>query len=863
MNLSAGTRLGSYEIIAVLGSGGMGEVYRARDTRLGRDVAVKILASRLAGNPEAQARFEREARAIAALSHPNILSLFDYGESDGVLFTVSELLQGETLCNRLAARPLPLRKAIEYAIQAARGLAAAHDRGIVHRDLKPENVFLTRDGQVKILDFGLARATGSGPDMNATDSPTLSRSGLVVGTAGYMSPEQIRGHSADERSDLFALGAILYEMLSGHRAFPGETAVETMTTTLREEPPELPASVPPALSRLVRRCLEKRPEERFRSAHDLAFALEALAESASTPWQGALPPEVKSGRRTVPLLLVLLLAAAVAAGAALAGWLWRAPPSSHPAFRQLTFRRGPIFTARFAPGDDTIVYGAAWDGSPLQVYTMRTERPEASQLPLPEGADLLSVSRSGEMALSLGRIFRGAGIQSVGTLASAPLAGGAPREILEGVHQADWASDGSNLAVVRTGAGGGESWLEYPIGKVLLRSPKVLGQPRVSPDGRHVAVFEELPLGYRLVVLDRSGHRKLALSAGGAFALGLAWQPSSEELWYSLRGANGSALHAVRLDGKQRLVYSSAGWMTLYDISADGRALLGYSFLRFGMAALPPGEDRERDVSWFEMSFARDLSDDGRTLLFDEQGHSGKGRGVYLRSTDGSPPVHLGAGRARVLSPDGKWVLALTGDSLILLPTGAGEPKPVPQGVVETTGACSWFPDGRRVLCAARGSDHRLSRLYVQDLAGGKPRAVTPPGFGFSLIYAAHPLSPDGLQAAAMAPDGRLWIFPLAEGRGRTPRIVPGFETGDDFLRWSEDGRSLFIWRRNAMAAVRVFRLDLATGRKEPWLEAPPAGPVRDLHLPLARADAGRQVLRLHLRPAPHRSLSRRRIEMS
>lgn len=822
MKLTSGTRLGSYEIVAALGSGGMGEVYRARDTRLGRDVALKIMVSRLADNPAAQARFEREAKAVAALSHPNVLALFDYGESGGTLFTVSELLQGETLRDRLAARPLPQRKAVEYAVQMARGLAAAHERGIVHRDLKPENVFLNRDGQVKILDFGLVRVTGDGPDMTETGSPTVTRSGIVLGTVGYMSPEQIRGHTADERSDLFAFGAILYEMLAGRRAFQGDSAVETMNATLRDEPPELPAAVPPALSRLVWHCLEKRPEERFRSAHDLAFNLEALAEPSIVGAQGALalPPVAKRRRWSVPLLLILLLAAA---GVGATRWLWRTPPSPPPVFRQLTFGRGPIFMARFVPDGDTVVYGAAWDGNPLQIFMTRTDRPEASQLAFPRGADLLSISRSGEIALLLDKLFRSAGVQSIGTLATAPLAGGSPRRILEDVYQADWAPDGSSLAVVRLSPGSGENWLEYPIGRVLLKSPGSIVEPRVSPRGDRLAVAEQIPGGQRLLVLNRAGRRERVFPLEPGFFLGAAWHPSGEEIWYSLRGDSGSSLHAVRLDGEHRLVHRSLGWTNLYDISEEGKVLLGVSLLRFGMGAIPPGEASERNLSWFEMSIARDLSDDGRFVLFDEQGHSGKGRGVYLRATDGSPPVHLGQGRARALSPDGKWALASDGGSMVLLPTGAGESKRVLRGILDTAAACSWFPDGRRILCADRGSKDRPGRLYTQDLAGGEPQPVTPAGFGLSGPYAAHPLSPDGRQTVAMDPEGRLWIYPLSGG---TPRIAAGFKPGDDFLRWSGDGRSLFVWRRDSLSAARVFRLDLATGRREPWIEIRPPDPA-------------------------------------
>ena len=829
MTFAPGTLLGCYEIVAPLGSGGMGEVYRGRDTRLGRQVAIKVLAKQLAGDPKAQARFEREVRAVAALSHPNILALFDYGESDGTTFAILELLEGETLRARLAAGPLPRRKALDYAVHIARGLAAAHDRGILHRDLKPENVFLTRDGQVKILDFGLALLTTPDSEAETLEGPALTRitdSGFVVGTAGYMSPEQVRGLPADHRSDLFSFGTVLYEMLAGRRAFSGETPSDRLIAVLQQEPPELPASVPRALDRIVRHCLEKRPEERFQSARDLAFDLEALTDLA-TGTREAPPPALQSRPRRARLLLAGLLLVAATAGAGLARWLWRDPPSSPPIFRQLTFRRGSIHTARFAPDGETIVYGAAWEGKPLQIFTMRADRPEASPLPLPS-ADLLAVSRSGEIALSLGRYFLGSPFLSLGTLASTPLAGGAPREILDGVHQADWAPDGSGLAVVRLDGLGRETRLEYPIGRLLQRSVSYIMDPRVSPTGDRVAVFESRSGGfeYRLAVFDRAGRREMSLPLKGV-PFGLAWHPAGEEIWLSLWGPEGSSLQAVRLDGETRLVSRTMGLTHLYDISPGGKVLLGNHLGGNGMAGRAPGESRERDLSWLQVSLVRDLSADGRTLLFDEVGETaGGGRGSYLRRLDGSPPMHLGPGTARLLSPDGRWFLSRNADSLALLPTGAGNPRPLQTHLLDTTGACSWFPDGRRILLSGRepGSRADAKRLYVQDVAGGRPRAVTPPGVGFlGTIFAVRPLSPDGRQVAALTPDGKLWIYSLEGGK---PHAVTGLAPGDAFLRWHADGRSLFVWRRDAGSSALVFRLDLATGTREPWLEVRPPDPA-------------------------------------
>ena len=304
--LTPGRRLGRYEILSPLGAGGMGEVYRARDSKLKRDVAVKVLPGYVSGDPEFLARFEREASAVAALSHPNILSIFDFGNEDGVAFAVMELLEGNTLREMLAAGPISQRKAADYAQQVARGLWAAHERGVVHRDLKPENLFVTRDGQVKILDFGLAKNVGRAAPGKQTSAPTVSgqtQPGTVMGTVGYMSPEQVRGLPADHRSDIFCLGAVLYEMLSGRRAFSGATAADTMSAILNAEPPELSGSgrkVPPGLDRIVRHCLEKNAEERFQSARDLAFALESVSQTSGEQGAVAAPRRKLRPRRCSP-----------------------------------------------------------------------------------------------------------------------------------------------------------------------------------------------------------------------------------------------------------------------------------------------------------------------------------------------------------------------------------------------------------------------------------------------------------------------------------------------------------------------------------------------------------------------------------
>src|SRR3984885_5141839 len=402
MALTSGTRLGPYEIQSPLGAGGMGEVYRAHDARLNRSVAIKILPASFAADPDRLQRFAAESRATAALNHPNILSLYDIGEDgfgghQAAPYVVSELLEGETLRDRLREGALPSRKAIDYARQIASGLAAAHDKGIVHRDLKPENLFITNDGRAKILDFGLAKLTRPEADASG-EAPTqqiATDAGTVMGTVGYMAPEQVRGKPADSRSDIFAFGAILYEMLSGKRAFHGESPVETMSAILKEDPPDLAETnrnVSPVLERIVRHCLEKNPAERFQSARDVAFNLEALTD-ASTSRTGvqALPEERKRRRWMLPVLAGLLV---LASWAGIYRMAHRAT-GSNPTFHEITFRNGTIWDARFAPDGQTIIYGAAWDGLPQEMFSTRFDSSDSRSMGL-SSSQILSISAKGE-----------------------------------------------------------------------------------------------------------------------------------------------------------------------------------------------------------------------------------------------------------------------------------------------------------------------------------------------------------------------------------------------------------------------------------------------------------------------------------
>jgi Tol biopolymer transport system component len=820
MTLPAGTRLGPYEIVALIGAGGMGAVYRARDSRLGRDVAIKVLPAEYSADADRLRRFEQEARAAGALNHPNILTIFDVGTAGSLPYVVSELLEGETLRQKIAGGALPQRKAVEHALQLARGLAAAHEMGIVHRDLKPENVFVTKDGRIKILDFGLAKLAAprvmTGGETEAPTTPVITESGIVLGTTGYMSPEQVRGQAADHRSDIFSFGSILYELLVGERAFRRDTGVETMSAILKEEPAHLTGEspkLPPPISRIVRRCLEKNREERFQSASDLAFALESLSGLSATTGAARAVAQPEPFR----LPRFFLAAAALAVVAGLAYWLARLERPAPPTFQQLTFRRGFVLTARFARDGDTIVYGGAWDGGPFQLYTMRPESPESSPLTLP-AADLLAISPSGELAICLGRRFVFSWMNG-GTLARVPLSGGAPREVLEGVQEADWLPGGAALLAVRRV--GGTHRLEFPIGTVVYETPGWVSHVRISPDGQRVAFVDHPIFGDdrgRISVLDRD-RKKTVLTSEWSSAQGLAWTPGGTEIWFtaSEKGLN-SSLRAVTLSGRARTVANGTGRLTLLDISRQGRVLLSRDNTRVGITGRGPGETEERDLSWLDSSGCVDLSADGQSLLLTESGEGGGPRyGTYLRKLNGSPAVRLGDGQATSLSPDGRWALAIvygSPDELRMLPTGAGEAKTLPRGPIERYHWARWTPDGRGVLFTGNEPGKGL-RIYLLDVASGQMRPVTPEGVGWNL-----PSTPDGKFVCSGDREGRVRLYPL-EGGGEA-RPLSGLEPGDAPVRWSRDGRFLFVRRRGELPA-RIERVDTATGRSEPWRQVAPS----------------------------------------
>lgn len=815
MGLPRGSCLGPYEIIGPLGAGGMGEVYRGRDPRLGREVAIKILPAAMASDADRLHRFEQEARATGSLDHPNILAVHDFGSHEGAPYLVCELLDGETLRERLRRGPLPPRKATEIAVQVARGLAAAHAKGITHRDIKPENLFLTRDGGVKILDFGLAklalsrvRVTGD----TATEMvPGETVPGVVLGTMGYMAPEQVRAQAVDHRSDIFALGAILFEMLSGQRAFAGATPADTMSAILSAEPPELvriSSAIPPALDRIVRHCLEKDPADRFQAARDLEFDLVALSVvSVQAP---ALPGHARH-RALIQVLGLVLACAAVATAAFFLGRLAATPTPM--TFQQLTFRKGYIFSARFSRDGQTIVYGAAWSAMPVQVQMTRLNSVESRDLDLPS-ADVLAITAKDEMAIMLSRRFVRPW-EMTGTLARAPLAGGTPREILEEVGDADLSSDGAAFAVVRRVDG--RQRLEYPTGTVLATATATFNSVRVSPDGATVAYLDH-PVeaddrGF-VAVAERGGKAR-RLSEEWSGLAGLAWHPKTGEIWFgATRAGENYGLYAVDMAGRTRSILGAPADLRILDISSSGRILMARDIRRSAVVYLRSDPPAEQDLSWFQDDDVGGLSADGGSVAFYTFGPgSGHNYAAYVGKTDGSGHIRLGEGGAFGITPDGKWVLGQvphTSNRVTLWPTGAGEPRHFELAGFERAwfgDHCSFSSDG--ALVAFRGGPPgRAEGVHVLDVRTGSVRKVTDQPASLCLI------SPDGAQVAALDLSGRLALHPLSGG---SPRTVPGLNPGEEVVEWDAGGRHMFIWDQRFPA--RVWRLDIATGERTLWRE--------------------------------------------
>jgi serine/threonine protein kinase len=798
MALPSGSRLGPYEILSALGAGGMGEVYRAHDPRIGRDVAIKVLPVAVSQNRDHLQRLEREARATGALNHPNLLVIFDFGTHDGAPFIVSELLDGITLRDRFAEGRLPVRKAIDYAVQIARGLGAAHDKGIVHRDLKPENIFITADDRVKILDFGLAKLMQ--PDDSAVSATAATQRmattpGVVLGTVGYMSPEQVRGTAIDHRSDVFSFGVVLYEMISGVPPFRRESAVETMNAILNDDPLLIAGhATPPAVLRLLEHALEKNRERRFESMKDVAFALEALTDSKAS----AVKKKSRARKTKVP------------------------ERPLQPQYRRITFGRGTIMTARFAP-DGSIIYGATWEDGPLEILSAHPPDPEARPLGL-TGADVLSVSPKGELAVSLGRHYV-SGWVTIGTLARRPISGGSPRIVCEDVQEAEWAPDGKNLLIIRRV--GGLHRIEWPIGTVLYESPLWISHARQSPLGDLIAFIEHPVWGDdsgAVVVIDRAG-QQLVRSSTWSTTGGIAWTPKGDEVWVSASAeweGSGHDLRGINMSGGERIVLAVPGRVSLHDISAAGDVLLASENSRREAAAGRIDALQERNLTLFDWSYLVDISDDGKFIVIMERAGAVRAQStIYVRPVDGGPPVRIGEGhaRGRPLTPDGKWIIVSPGGTpphLEMLPVGAGVPRLLPVPHLENLIAWHPFADGERLLLHGN-APAQPPHLFEMSLADGAMRQISQVPVGWPAR-----LSNDGQHVAAMGENETVLLLPVAGGESRP---VPGCVAGDLPIGWTPDDRALYVYRRGR-TSVLIERVDIATGERTPWHTIRPPDPA-------------------------------------
>jgi len=773
--LTPGTRLGSYEIVSPLGSGGMGEVYRARDTKLKREVAIKVLPESLAGDAEALARFEREAHAVAALNHPSILSIHDFGASDGIAYTVTELLEGETLRARLEGSALVPRRAVEIAIPIARGLAAAHEKGIAHRDLKPENIFLTSDGRVKILDFGLAKRVGL--DTSDTNAPTTAGTepGTVMGTVGYMSPEQVRGREVDHRTDLFSFGAILYEMLSGRRAFRGDSAVETMNAILKEDPPDLEQTgrgISTTLDRIVRHCLEKSPEARFHSAGDVAFDLEAISGSTAS---GGAAVRTRS-RRGVRTALAAVSIAALAAAAFLAGR--RSPPRGARAPRAVSFAR-----------------------------VTETPGVESSPSLSPDGKSIVYVGNAeGKLGLYL---------LLVGGRNPVPLTGDSPVDNWQPV----FSPDGEKIAF-RSERDGGGIFVMGSTGESVRRVTDFGFDPTWSPDGREIAVSDGLVLfptdrsgaSKRLWAIDTiTGKKRPLLSVGDGVKPN--WSPHGRRIAYwGLRGDSGQRdIWTVAADGSQA---AGPGIEVTHDApldwspvwSPDGKFLY-FSSSRGGTLNLwrvPIDEATGRVLgtpdpvttpsAWSgRMSFSRD----GTRLAYESLDWKSTPVKVPFDAgaeTTGTPiPILRGTQpiRDHQLSPDGESVAFMqagTQEDIFVARTDGSQFRRLTDDSFRDRGP-SWAPDGRTIVFYSdRGGNYEL--WSIRPDGSGLEQLTRLAGSVNFPVWA-----PDGSRiATSIVSKDRSWnivdmrspVFP------RPAREMPDM-TGATFwpFSWSRDGKRL------------------------------------------------------------------------
>ncbi len=782
-----GTTLGPYRLDAQIGAGGMGAVYRAWDPRLGRTLAVKVLHE--PGGPRDR-RLQAEARAAAVIEHRAVVGIYDVGEADGLAYVAMELVDGESLRSGLAAGALGEARARALITTLVDGVAAAHARGVVHRDLKPENLVLTRDG-LRILDFGLARVS----DAAVVD---VTGPAAAAGTPGYMAPEQVRGGATDARADLFAIGAIAFELVTGRRAFGGATVADRLAATMRDAPPvdELGALAP-----VIARCLHKDPEERFQTAIDLAWALRTVTSAPSV----AAAPAGWSRRG------VLVGGLAAAAAGALGVIVGRRRPSARPpllpSMRPLTHRSGRVSAARFTHDGSRAVICAAWDAEPLDLAVIELSTGEITSLELP-GAHLAALSTRGELALTVAHRF--VDHQSArGELRVRSLSGGVPRALADDIQEAEFLPEsfapprprspagppptGGALAVVRPHGRGFR--IELPLDTPLVEERGWITHLRASPDGarlaylRHPGVDDDAGA---LVVIDLAAPQPRTLTEGWASIAGLAWDPDGARLWFTAsRDDLASTLHQVTLDGRVTdLPSPTASRLRLHDVAPDGRLLINSDAWRLRAIV------GEADRSASEVSYVADLSADGAMVAIGDLDHLDSGAGTYLVPYDGGRRLRLGPGFPVAISPSGRQVAANfdRADRLIVYATGSGEAPRLPTPGLVLLG--QWLDETALVGL----HDGRLWRLAF----GRDPTPLTPTGGPMAL-------DPARRRCAYVDADHQLQVLDLGSGEARP--VAAGFAR-TEVCGWLRTPDAIVV--RSTTTPIVLERVDPGTGARTP-----------------------------------------------
>ena len=839
MPIQPGTRLGPYEILQSLGAGGMGEVYRARDSKLDRDVAIKVLPPLLAEDPAALARFEREAKSVAHLSHPNILGIFDFGRDGSTAYAVMELLEGETLRERLTAGPLSARKVVEYGVQVAHGLAAAHDKGIVHRDIKPENLFITREDRVKILDFGIAKPLDLAPSALTVANGVGTAVGTIMGTIDYMAPEQVRAHVTDHRSDVFSFGAVLHEMVTRRPPFGGDSAADTISAILTLDPPELDptgTAIPPALDRIIRRCLEKKPELRFQSAHDLAFALETVTTRPSGALTAAtVRPALATSRRMASLLPWGIAAAGV--GSAVAAWaLWgRVPAREVPwqHFTAITDAAGVETAPSLSPDGQTVAYATQTRGT-WDIYAQRVggattipiaadpEQQEAAPSFSPDGLSVAYHHRTDD-----GGVF------------VAGATGEASRRVTDFGFHPSWSPDGKQLAFntedivsPETRLSKSTMWI-VSVNGGAAREVKGTGdaaQPVWSPSGVRIAYWSNTGGQRDLYTIAAGGGTRVPVTNDAALDWCPVWSPDGKFLYFASDRGGSMNLWRIAIDeatGQPRgtpeaVVTGVQAWNEMPSFSKSGDRLVFRSAVNatnpVAVAILPEGSSRAGDARVLNNSntsrIPSDVSPDGRRLAFGSIGE--RQEDIFVSAVDGSGLRRVTNDEARDRSPqwsrDGKslyfysnregewaiWAIGVDGGRLRKIAAMKG-------GILYPL----LSPRGDRLVVSSSDAN---APCYIGSADGAHPEDLRPlPGTGAGgTLVSFMGWSPDGsrLVGQISAKSGRpigFGVYDLASSR-----IVRRYEIPAQMLKWMPDGRHVVF---STADGKQLMMADTATER--------------------------------------------------